>query len=135
MGTNIKTLMKKKKPSRSKLVKKLDAVFSQYIRLKDSKNNIGTCVTCGKQDHIKNLQAGHFQSRQHYATRWDENNVKIQCVGCNVFKAGQQFLFSLYLGHNLSKDLLAKSRTTVKFTNIELEEMATKYSKMLKNFL
>ena len=50
-----------KKPTRSKLVKKLDTVFSQYIRLKDSKDGIGTCVTCGKQDHWKNLQAGHFQ--------------------------------------------------------------------------
>tara|TARA_R110000737_G_scaffold350701_1_gene390460 strand:+ start:209 stop:601 length:393 start_codon:yes stop_codon:yes gene_type:complete len=122
----------KKKPSRSKLIKKLDTVFSLYIRIKDSnKEGIGTCVTCGKQDHYKNLQAGHFQSRKHYATRWDEDNVKIQCVGCNVFKYGEQFLFSKYLGNNLSEELLDKSRNIVKFTNIELEEMVTEYSNML----
>lgn len=126
----------KKKPSRSKLIKKLDTVFSLYIRIKDSnKEGIGTCVTCGKQDHYKNLQAGHFQSRKHYATRWDEDNVKIQCVGCNVFKYGEQFLFSKYLGNNLSEELLDKSRNIVKFTNIELEEMVTEYSNMLKIFL
>ena len=121
-----------KKLTRSKLVKKLDTVFSQYIRLKDSKDGIGTCVTCGKQDHIKRLQAGHFQSRKHYSTRWDERNVKIQCSACNVFRYGEQFKFSLYLGDNLSKQLLADSRVIRKFTDIELQEMIQHYSDKLK---
>ena len=123
-----------KKPTRSKLVKKLDTVFSQYIRLKDSKDGIGTCVTCGKQDHIKNLQAGHFQSRKFYSIRWDERNVKIQCSGCNIFRYGEQFKFSLYLGNKLSEELLAESRVIRKFTNVELEEMIQKYSQRLKKF-
>ena len=127
-------MSKIKKPSRSKLVKKLDTVFSQYIRLKDSVDGIGTCITCGKQDNIKNLQAGHFQSRRFYSTRWDKRNVKIQCVGCNVFRYGEQHLFSLYLGNKLSKNLLEESRKIVKFTNVELEEMIQKYSQRLKKF-
>ena len=121
-----------KKLTRTKLVKKLDTVFSQYIRLKDSKDGIGTCVTCGKQDHIKNLQAGHFQSRKHYSIRWDERNVKIQCPSCNVFRYGEQFKFSLYLGDKLSKQLLADSRVIRKFTDIELQEMIQHYSDKLK---
>ena len=123
-----------KKLTRSKLVKKLDTVFSQYIRLKDSKDGIGTCITCGKQDHIKNLQAGHFQSRKFYSIRWDERNVKIQCSGCNIFRYGEQFKFSLYLGNKLSEELLAESRVIRKFTNVELEEMIQKYSQRLKKF-
>ena len=123
-----------KKLTRSKLVKKLDTVFSQYIRLKDSKDGIGTCITCGKQDYIKNLQAGHFQSRKFYSIRWDERNVKIQCSGCNIFRYGEQFKFSLYLGNKLSEELLAESRVIRKFTNVELEEMIQKYSQRLKKF-
>jgi 5-methylcytosine-specific restriction endonuclease McrA len=121
-----------KKLTRSQLVKKLDTVFSQYIRLKDSKDGIGTCVTCGKQDHIKNLQAGHFQSRKHYSTRWDERNVKIQCSACNVFRYGEQYLFSLKLGNKLSEELLAKSREVVKFADVDLLDMIIHYSNEVK---
>ena len=50
-----------KKLTRSKLVKKLDTVFSQYIRQKNSIDGIATCFTCGKKDHWKKLQNGHVQ--------------------------------------------------------------------------
>ena len=64
------------KPSRSKIVKKLDAIFSQYIRLKDAdhKGDV-TCFTCGKVSHYKKgIQNGHFQSRRFMSTRYDEKN-------------------------------------------------------------
>ena len=57
-----------KKPTRKTLITKLDKVFSEYIRRRYAKNDIATCVTCGKKDHWKKLQAGHFMSRKHYAT-------------------------------------------------------------------
>ncbi len=131
-----KTIPKsKKKPSRSKLVKKLDAVFSQYIRLKDSVDGYATCFTCGKKDHWKKLQNGHFQSRKHYATRWDEKNCKVQCAGCNVFRYGEQFLFAKYLDERfyagLSDELYIKSKQIVKFTNSEIEDMILKYKKLV----
>lgn len=87
-----------KKPTRKTLITKLDKVFSEYIRRKDAKNDIATCVTCGKKDHWKKLQNGHFMSRKHYATRWDEDNVGVQCSACNVFRYGEQYLFAKYLG-------------------------------------
>ena len=126
-----------KKPTRSKLVKKLDVVFSQYIRLKNSKNGICTCVTCGKKGHWKTggIQAGHFMSRKHYSTRWDEDNVKPQCVGCNMFRSGEQYKYSLYLGKQLSENLHQKSNKIVKFTSIELEEMFKHYSDEVKKLL
>jgi len=124
-----------KKPTRSKLVKKLDTVFSQYIRLSNADNNKNCiCVTCNKTFFWKEIQAGHFMSRKHYSIRWDERNVKPQCAGCNVFRYGEQYKYSLYLGNKLSEKLLEESRKLVKFTNVELEEMIQKYSQRLKKF-
>ena len=124
-----------KKPSRKTIITKLDNIFSQYIRLRYSKNEISECVTCGKQDHWKKLQAGHFVSRKHYATRWDEDNVQVQCSGCNVFRYGEQYLFSKYLGSDLSEELLIKSRNIQKFTDNELLEMIELYTEKVNNLL
>ena len=124
-----------KKPARKTIITKLDNIFSQYIRLRYSKNEISECVTCGKQDHWKKLQAGHFVSRKHYATRWDEDNVQVQCSGCNVFRYGEQYLFSKYLGVDLSEELLIKSRKIQKFTDNELLEMIELYTEKVNNLL
>ena len=124
-----------KKPARKTIITKLDNIFSQYIRLRYSKNEISECVTCGKQDHWKKLQAGHFISRKHYSTRWDEDNVQVQCVSCNVYRYGEQYLFSKYLGETLSDELIAKSRLIVKFSDVELLEMIEHYKNKVNNLL
>lgn len=116
-----------KKPLRKNLIKQLDTVFSQYIRQRYAKSGIAICVTCGKQDDWKKLQAGHFMSRRHYSTRWDEDNVQVQCYGCNVMNQGQQFLFSKYLGEEMSITLLNKSREIVKFADVDLLEKIEYY--------
>jgi len=122
-----------RKPSRKTIVNNLDKVFSEYIRRRYAKNGIAECVTCGKKDHWKNLQAGHFMSRKHYATRWDEENVEVQCMACNVYRYGEQYLFAKHLGQEKADELLAKSRTMVKLKDWELEEMIEKYKKKLLN--
>jgi hypothetical protein len=124
-----------KKPSRKTIITKLDSIFSQYIRLRYSKNEIATCVTCGKSDNWKKMQNGHFVSRKHYATRWDEDNCQVQCAGCNVFRYGEQYLFSKYLGVDLSEELLMKSRKIQKFTDNELLEMIELYTEKVNNLL
>lgn len=116
-----------KKPLRKNIVKQLDTVFSQYIRQRYAKSGIAICVTCGKQDEWKKLQAGHFMSRRHYSTRWDEDNVQVQCYGCNVMNQGQQFLYSKYLGEEMSITLLNKSREIVKFADVDLLEKIEYY--------
>tara|TARA_R110000851_G_scaffold323787_1_gene490708 strand:+ start:126 stop:515 length:390 start_codon:yes stop_codon:yes gene_type:complete len=124
-----------KKLTRSKLVKKLDTVFSQYIRQKNAVDEISTCFTCGKKDHWKKLQNGHFQSRKHYSTRWDEINCQVQCAGCNVFKYGEQYVFGKKLdqkfGQGTSERLHVKSKQIIKLADFELEELIIKY----KNFV
>ena len=73
-----------KKASRKTWIKKLDKIFSEYIRKRDSDaNGFGKCCTCNKKLHYKDAHAGHFMSRRHYATRWDPENVAMQCSYCN----------------------------------------------------
>lgn len=131
---NRKTMPKNsKKPTRSKIVKKLDVIFSQYIRLKYSDySGMTECFTCGKRDHYKSMQCGHFMSRKNYSTRWDENNVRVQCVGCNMFKSGEQYLFSLKLGEELAQEMHIKSQQIVKFTSDELIEKIDHYTSEVK---
>lgn len=122
-----------KKPNRKLLVKKLDTIFSEYIRRRYAKNDIAECVTCGKKDHWKKLQAGHFMSRKHYSTRWDERNVEVQCQGCNVWRYGEQYKFSLHLGSELSEELLIRSRQIEKFSNADLVMMYETYKQKVKD--
>ena len=123
-----------KKVSRKNLVKRLDNIFSQYIRLRNANaQGISECYTCGKQDHWKSLQAGHFMSRKHYATRWDEDNVEVQCMGCNVYRYGEQYLFAKHLGEDKADRLLIKSRQIQKFTDIELLELIEYYKHKVDN--
>jgi hypothetical protein len=131
-------MSKRKKPTRSKLVKKLDILFSQFVRVSNAdKNGYCTCVTCGKKGHWKDgsIQAGHFMSRKHYNTRWDIRNVKPQCIACNLFKSGEQYKYSIYLGLELSKELYLQSNKIVKFSNDELQQMIDRYSLELKRLV
>jgi hypothetical protein len=117
-----------KKQSRKTLVKNLDTIFSTYIRRKDAIDDIATCVTCGKKDHYKNLQCGHFMSRSNYSTRWEENNVGVQCYGCNISRSGEQYKFSQYLGDMLSNEMFVKSKQTVKFADEDLINLIKYYT-------
>ena len=82
------------------------------------------------------LQAGHFQSRKHYSTRWDELNVHPQCPKCNVFSQGEQYEYAKFLdrtyGEGTADSLVEKARDLVKFSQFELEEMVQHYQHGLR---
>ncbi len=69
-------------------IKKLDDVFSRYIRLRDTRNGWGRCISCGAPIRFETCDAGHYISRRHIATRWNEENVHAQCVECNRYRDG-----------------------------------------------
>ena len=130
--TEAKTKAGAKKPLKSKIIKKLDVVFSEYIRRRYSVNGKSTCVTCGKTDEWKKMQAGHFISRTKYATRWDEENVQVQCLKCNRFNQGEQYLFSLYLGADKAMELFNKSKTQWSASIEELQRLVEHYVSLNK---
>jgi len=117
----------------SKLKKELDKFFSLFIRLRDATDEgLVQCFTCGKVSHYKSgMQNGHFQSRKHLATRWDEENCQVQCVGCNMFKAGEQYKFSVALdskyGEGKAEELEFLARTIMKVSRIDYEEKISYY--------
>lgn len=127
-----KTVKKSKRPARGVLVKRLDAIFSQYIRL--SKPNV--CVTCYEAKHWKELQNGHFYSRGRYATRWDEMNCHCQCYKCNVILHGNYISYTKYMldkyGREAVDQLEIKSKSTVKISTPELEERIEYYKNKVK---
>ena len=127
-----------KKYKVSTLTKKLDTIFSKYIRLKhfDKKTQTITCVTCGtKKTSISDIHNGHFMSRRYIPTRWDENNCRPQCVSCNTYNQGRQYLFSLYLGSELSYSLYKKSREKKTFSIDELLEMIKYYENKVSKII
>jgi len=131
--------MAKRSLSRKSVVKKLDTIFSQYIRLRKAKNGIAECYTCGVRDHWKNLQCGHFMSRKHYSTRWDELNCQVQCYKCNIHGYGEQFRFGQRLNKeygNQTADILeSKCRNIEKFSNGDLLEKVEYYKSIVEPLL
>jgi len=116
----------------SKLKKDLDKVFSLYIRLRyASKDGIVKCFTCDKTAHYKKMHAGHFMSRKHHATRWNEDNVQVQCPKCNLFGQGEQYAFGklldIRIADGTAEELQELSRTTVKYMRFEYEDMIKHY--------
>ena len=121
-----------RKPTRKGLIKKLDTVFSQYIRMRTANHNgYVECVTCGKQDHWKSMDCGHFISRKHMSTRFHEDNCQVQCKSCNVFRYGEQYKYSLWLGAEKAEYLLQLSRNILKLADYELLDMIKIYEEMV----
>ena len=122
----------------SKLKKELDTIFSLYIRLRDATDEgMVQCFTCGKVSHYKSgMQNGHFQSRKHLATRWSETNCQVQCVGCNMFKSGEQYKFSIALdskyGEGTSEELQLLARTIMKVSRIDYEDKISYYKSLVE---
>lgn len=129
-----------KKKTDSQLKKMLDKVFSEYVRISNSdKNGYCICVTCGKKDHYKSMQNGHYISRQHLAVRYDETNCHVQCVGCNIFRGGNYTAYALYMLDNYGEEKLQwleqQKHIITKYYPYEerIEYYKSKVKELLKN--
>lgn len=112
----------------AKLKKEADAWFSKAIRLRDSDSKgLAECITCGTKKPWKTMQNGHFVKRSVSLLRYDDENCNAQCVGCNMFKSGEQYAYSLALdkkyGDGTAQRLWDQRFSTHKFTTTELESI------------
>ena len=128
-------MKQKRVKSLGHLKKKLDAVFSKYIRQSHSRGGFCYCYTCGKRMEIKEAQCGHFVSRGYLATRWDESNCRPQCVGCNLWGNGKPLDFEEKLKKEIGKakveKLKMKRHTILKVSSPWYEEQIEHYQNLL----
>lgn len=125
---------KKRKQGLAPLIKKLDRVFSEYIRLRDSRSfgyKYFKCISCGMVKPYEQMDCGHFISRTHMATRFDEKNCNGECRACNRMSADhiiyyQRNLIQKY-GEETVDMLIARGHSTKKWTAWELEILITHY--------
>ena len=123
----------KKKPD---LKAKLDKVFSEYIRKRDTRNGVFRCISCGRLLPYEQADCGHYINRKHMATRFDEMNCNAQCRSCNRFDEGniqgyRRGLVSLY-GEQQVNLLEAKKHNFRKYSDFEYEVLIKHYKEEIK---
>ena len=138
----VRSYNKPTKKSRNATLKaKLDRVFSEYIRLRDtaghSKEGYFRCISCGQIKPYSQADCGHYIGRQHMATRFNELNCWAQCRKCNRFEEGRKADYRRNLVDRIGEDkvllLEASQRNTAKISDFEYEEMIKYYKEKIKN--
>ena len=123
----------KKKPD---LKAKLDKIFSEYIRKRDTHNGVFRCISCGRVLPYEQADCGHYINRKHMATRFDEMNCNAQCRSCNRFDEGniqgyRRGLVALY-GEQQVTLLEAKKHNFRKYSDFEYEVLIKHYKEEIK---
>ena len=124
-----------RKRTLTQLKNELDKVFSRYIRAKhaDSKGVV-RCITCEREYLVGDAQAGHFASRRHMATRWDEDNVRPQCYSCNITDQGRQWRFGQAIDREYpgrATEIMEKAMSRTKNSANALQAAIEHYSQEL----
>lgn len=101
-----------KKKTNAQLKKKLWPIFATYIKKRDK----NTCFTCGKRAEGNAIHAGHFipKGAGGLALYFHEGNVHAQCAGCNLFLAGNQYVYGQKLGEEKVKELYQLKNKIIK---------------------
>ena len=120
------------------LKRKLDRIFSDYIRLRDSKDGICYCITCGRPVPWKSREChcGHFMNRGRLSTRYHEKNCHAQCMTCNSFAEGEQYKYGKEInkryGEGTAEELTVLSKVKSKLGADWYEETIREYKDRLK---
>ena len=114
--------------------------FSAFIRLRDADNNgYCKCITCGRSHHWKEMQAGHFVTRNHKAVKYDVRNVSAQCVSCNLYGKGEQYAHGLAIdiihGTGTAELLKAMGSVSVKLDSLWYESQIEHYKALVKKMM
>lgn len=101
----------------------LDALFSNYIRLRDGYN----CQRCGAHHDppTQAIHCAHIFSRGNKGLRWDEDNAIALCYGCHRYYTAYPLYFRAWVKQRIGAanfDLLMfRARRPTKFTKGDRE--------------
>ena len=131
MGKN----KKKTWPTRSQLIKKLDQVFSVYIRLSVAdKDWYITCPLCWARVHWTKAQNMHFIKRSVYKYRRDEKNCHAGCMRCNVILHGNYIVYTRRMQRKyweILVDEMINDKQIMKIATSSLQEMIDHYQALI----
>ena len=127
-----------RKPSAKTLKPKAAALLQKLVRMKAADaEGWCECVTCGKRDHYKAMDGGHFVSRQHTAHLLREENIHPQCKRCNKWLHGALDKYTLYMvdmyGRDFVDHLIATKTQVRKYTAAELEDIIAELRVRIKD--
>lgn len=103
----------------------LDALFSDYIRLRDRY----ICQRCLKyhEPPTRAIHCAHIFSRRHKGLRWDEENAIALCHGCHAYFTGYPLYFAMWIKERIGKTqyetLMFRSRKPTKYTAFDREQI------------
>lgn len=125
----------------SKVLDDTAVLLQKYVRLKDYSDNGGycTCVTCGKTGHWKEMDGGHWISRVWTKHKINENNLHVQCKGCNRFSSRIAEQYTMYMidtyGEDVVRDMIATKRDVTKYDRQDLMDMQKDLKAKIKELL
>jgi hypothetical protein len=124
------------KPAVRTLKRTADELWSKYVRQDEAdQDGYCHCCSCGETHHWKEMDCGHFVSRNHNLGRYKRENCHAQCRKCNRFREGNKAGYAVYLqkryGNEILDSLNQLQYQTHKFTVDELQELIVQIRKML----
>lgn len=135
----VSKLAKRVRPKTVRYLRKLAwNLLSRIIRqtAADHAGNV-ICYTCGEIHPWKEIQAGHAIGGRHNAVLLDEEIIRPQCCGCNIFRRGNYPVFAAKLvrehGIDWWERKLEESHQLKTYTRGDLEALIESYRERLSH--
>jgi len=127
-----KKAIKEKLKTQSDWLNDLQKVFNEFIRLRDRGQ---PCISCGCKI-IRKGNASHFFSVGSYPNlRFNEDNVHLSCIECNLHKHGNILEYSNRLPLRIGKEkyniLLESKNKPLNLSIPEIKDLITHYKEKI----
>lgn len=135
---DMKEKKKKKLPTIGKVKSKLQTFVNSCIRKRDSRDGWFTCISCGLDKPVSQMQAGHYVpvSKSQYL-RYNELNISGECIFCNNFSEYHLIQYRKNLIKKIGLEAVEKLEREAeeiklyKWTREKLQEIEAYYTGLL----